>query len=110
MKKLVCKFCGNTEFSSNNSDKIICKCGSKIPDPGNQLMDEFDKVEEELFFLDQQINAEVILKISLIKREIDKCLDERDEEKFHKLSTDLNHYLDILDSGMEGFEESILEG
>ena len=41
--------------------------------------------------------AELITKISLLKRKIDQCLDERDRQGFYHLSLELKmcqHYLE----------------
>lgn len=90
MEKFECKNCGNTEFMSTNSGDIICRYGVKWSDP---------KWEEDTDgFIDsvQRLNVEAILKISLLKWKIDRCLDERNKERFKKVSSELTIYEEIV--------------
>ncbi|WP_420491857.1 IDEAL domain-containing protein [Neobacillus niacini] len=57
--------------------------------------------------------AELITRISLLKRKIDQCLDERDRQGFYHLSLELKvcqHYLETCTTNHEvrykrGFEQ-----
>lgn len=55
--------------------------------------------------------ADLITKISLLKKEIDTCLDERNEERFYRLSFELkvcNRYLETLMSSPQiSFKERL---
>ena len=55
---------------------------------------------KEDFYLHQKKQAEVISKISLLKRAIDKCLDERDKETFKMLTSELRVCQHVLQKGM----------
>lgn len=50
--------------------------------------------------------ADLITKISLLKREIDKCLDERDQERFYQLSFELKVCQRYLETCMNHKEVS----
>ncbi|MFZ7946793.1 IDEAL domain-containing protein [Neobacillus sp. 19] len=89
MKKLVCKYCGNAEFYVLNVNETLCKCGVRL----TKLSDYRNAPKPNK---EQKRQADAISRVSLLKREIDKCLDERDEERFNKLTYELRvhqHYL-----------------
>ncbi|WP_066070538.1 IDEAL domain-containing protein [Neobacillus soli] len=88
MKKLLCKYCGNAEFYVVNLHETVCKCGLRLTKL-NDYRREGPQHWEDHFFPDQKRQAAVIAKASLLKREIDQCLDERNEERFKKLSLEL---------------------
>ncbi|MEC1520680.1 IDEAL domain-containing protein [Neobacillus niacini] len=53
--------------------------------------------------------AELITKISLLKRRIDQCLDERDQEAFNRLSFELKVCQRYLETRMNTPETSVKE-
>ncbi|WHY00516.1 IDEAL domain-containing protein [Neobacillus sp. DY30] len=53
--------------------------------------------------------AELITKISLLKRKIDQCLDERDQEAFNRLTFELRVCQRYLETRMNTTETSIKE-
>ncbi|TWD99421.1 hypothetical protein FB550_10756 [Neobacillus bataviensis] len=92
MKKLICRNCGNEEFKVLNVGETLCRCGRRLTKLSDYQWENSQKWKE-----DQRRRAEIISKISLLKREIDKCLDERDEEGFKKRTFELklcHHFLD----------------
>ncbi|MGX6445573.1 IDEAL domain-containing protein [Neobacillus sp. K501] len=68
MKENGCKVCGSSEFFVMGSGEKRCKCGRTLNENKRPFLTE----------------AELITKISLLKREIDRCLDERDQQGFHQ--------------------------
>ena len=100
MKKFECKACGNTIFSISKLDEFYCRCGQKLTAPCDA------KIEGENGFIDsvRKLYAEAIVKISLLTREIDICLDERNEERFNKVSSELNLYKQIIKTCSENPE------
>ena len=108
MRKLVCRNCGNAEFKVLNVGETLCKCGRRLTKLSDYQWEAPQKWKE-----DQRRRAEIISKISLLKREIDKCLDERDEEGFKKRSLELNlchHLLEtVWQDPQERFRERIKE-
>nr|WP_263324202.1 IDEAL domain-containing protein [Neobacillus sp. Marseille-Q6967] len=102
MKKSGCKTCGSSEFFVMGSGQTLCKCGKPIQDPQKKPKTSYYKTQ-----------AELIAKISLLKRNIDKCLDERDEEGFNKYVFELKVCQRYLKTRMNysnsGFKER-LEG
>jgi hypothetical protein len=99
MKKLICKSCGNAEFTVLNVGENLCKCGLRLTKLTDYAFEKPQKKNERAR-LDQQRRAEVISKISLLKREIDKCLDERDEEGFKKRTFELKLCQHFLGTGV----------
>ena len=51
--------------------------------------------------------AELITKISLLKRKIDQCLDERDQEAFNRLTFELRVCQRYLETRMNTSETSV---
>jgi hypothetical protein len=94
MGLLCCRYCGNTEFFVLSVHETMCKCGFILTKLSDYRIDEPPQ-EIDLFphSTDEQ-NAEVISKISLLKAEIDKCLDERNKEEFNRLSFELKKILE----------------
>ena len=92
MKKFECKACGDTIFYSSDRDEFNCRCGEKFTAPCDT------KSEREDGFIDsvRQLYAEAIIKVNLLTREIDICLDKRNEERFNKVSSELNLYKQII--------------
>jgi hypothetical protein len=95
MGKLLCKVCGNDKFQVVNENEVMCKCGLRLTN-----LSEEQKIGKEHFYLDQKRQAEVITKISLLKRAIDECLDIRDQEAFKKLTSELLVYQKVLHKGI----------
>jgi len=96
MKKLVCKHCGNAEFTMLQVGEALCKCGLHLTKIGDYRWEK-PQYWRKQSTVNPKLQAEVIAKISLLKREIDKCLDERDEEGFRKRTFELKvcqHYLE----------------
>jgi uncharacterized protein YpiB (UPF0302 family) len=92
MKKLICRNCGNAEFTVLNVGETLCKCGRRLTKSSDYQRENSQKWAEN-----QRRRAEMISKISLLKREIDQCLDARDEEGFKKRAFELklcHHFLD----------------
>ncbi|WP_042463435.1 IDEAL domain-containing protein [Neobacillus dielmonensis] len=95
MKKLRCRQCGNHEFYAVDVGVNLCKCGLYLRKPSDYQKDE-PIIRRKHIYSEQRSQAEVITKVSLLKREIDLCLDERDHERFHKLTNELKicqHFL-----------------
>ncbi|MBI0578070.1 IDEAL domain-containing protein [Neobacillus cucumis] len=89
MRKLVCKACGNAEFYVLNVRETLCKkCGLRLTHPSDYRREESQHRKEQLY-LETKRQAEAISKISLLKRKIDQCLDDRDQEKFKQLTYEL---------------------
>jgi hypothetical protein len=84
MKKLVCRYCGNKEFYLLIGNETLCKCGLHLTRPSDYRLEDNNKWKAE-----QKRQADLISKISLLKRAIDKCLDERDQAGFQKLTAEL---------------------
>jgi|SRR5579875_839469 len=82
MRKLVCKACGNNEFYALNVNVMLCKCGLKLSKPSDYRL-------EEPMNYDPKQQVEAITKLSLLMMEIDKCLDERNDDRFEKLTSEL---------------------
>jgi uncharacterized protein YpiB (UPF0302 family) len=99
MRKLSCKVCGNNEFQVLNVNETLCKCGLRLTKLSDYRSEE-PKIRTEHFHLDQKKQAEVISKISLLKRAIDKCLDEQDKETFKKLTSELRVCQHVLQKGV----------
>ena len=99
MGKLLCKVCGNDEFQVLNVNEALCKCGLRLTNLSDYLSEE-RKIGKEHFYLDLKRQAEVITKVSLLKREIDECLDVRDQEAFKKLTSELIVYQQVLQTGV----------
>ena len=97
MKKLLCKYCGNAEFYVLNVNETLCKCGVRL----TKLS---DYRREEQWHKGQKRQAEVVSKISLLKREIDNCLDERDPERFKKLTYELRVCQHVLNDSKARFK------
>ncbi|PLS07984.1 IDEAL domain-containing protein [Neobacillus cucumis] len=92
MKKLICKNCGNSEFYVLNVGETLCKCGKRLTKLTDYQWENSQKWKDI-----QRRRAEIISKMSLLKREIDECLDRRDEEGFKKRTFELKlceHFLD----------------
>lgn len=53
--------------------------------------------------------AELITKISLLKRKIDQCLDERDQEAFNRLTFELRVCQRYLETRMNAKETGVKE-
>jgi hypothetical protein len=53
--------------------------------------------------------AELITKISLLKRKIDQCLDERDQEAFNRLTFELRVCQRYLETRMNDTDSSVKE-
>ncbi|EKN66525.1 hypothetical protein BABA_15487 [Neobacillus bataviensis LMG 21833] len=102
MKKLVCKYCGNAEFYVLSVNETLCKCGVRLTKPSDYLREDSPKWRG-----DQRRQAEAISKISLLKREIDKCLDERDQERFKKLTYELRVSQYALTDSKAHFKERL---
>ena len=100
MRKLVCRNCGNAEFKVLNVGETLCKCGRRLTKLSDYQWEAPQKWKE-----DQRRRAEIISKISLLKREIDKCLDERDEEGFKKRSLELKLCHHLLETVWQDPEE-----
>jgi hypothetical protein len=96
MKKLICRNCGNTEFEVLNVGETLCKCGRRLTKLSDYQLESSSKWKEN-----QRRRAEIISKISLLKREVDKCLDERDEEGFKKRSFELKLCYHFLDNALQ---------
>lgn len=79
-----CKTCGSAEFFVMGSGEKRCKCGRTLKDK---------KAFSETY-------ANLITKISLLKREIDRCLDDRDQEGFNKYVFELKVCQRYLNKGM----------
>ncbi|MGG1679219.1 IDEAL domain-containing protein [Neobacillus sp. NRS-1170] len=92
MKELVCKMCGNDEFIWGDSEKVVCKCGLVLKIPCENA------AQEKLMKASQKLKTEIIVKVSLLTKEIDKCLDDRNKRRFHKLSAELKQYNEILNT------------
>jgi hypothetical protein len=90
MEKIICKCCGNEFLLGGHSGKVICQCGSILRISGTL------SEQERVFKASQKLKAEIILQASLIRREIDRCLDDRNKERFQKLSSQLRQLHDIL--------------
>ncbi|WHY86135.1 IDEAL domain-containing protein [Neobacillus novalis] len=88
MKKLLCKYCGNAEFFVVNLHETVCKCGLRL----TKLSDYRREGTKPAEYPSQKRQADLISKIILLKQEIDKCLDNREQEGFHKLSLELKDY------------------
>jgi uncharacterized protein YpiB (UPF0302 family) len=99
MGNLLCKVCGNDEFQVLNVNEALCKCGLHLTNLSDNLSEE-RKIVKEHFYLDQKRQAEVITKVSLLKRAIDECLDVRDKEAFKKLTSELIVYQQVLQKGV----------
>ncbi len=99
MKKLVCKYCGNAEFTVLNVGETLCKCGLRLTKLSDYAQEKPQRPRDH-HYLDQKRQAEVISKISLLKREIDKCLDERDEEGFKKRTYEIKLWQHFLETGV----------
>lgn len=89
MKKLVCRYCGNKEFYVLNGNETLCKCGLHLTRPSDYRLEE-DNKWKEIYKMEYKRKADIISKISLLKREIDKCLDERDQAGFQRLTAELH--------------------
>ncbi|WP_040207064.1 IDEAL domain-containing protein [Neobacillus jeddahensis] len=99
MKKLICKYCGNAEFTVLDVGVTLCKCGVRLTKSSDYRCQYPQKKNKQLS-MDQKRQAEMISKVSLLKREIDRCLDERDEERFHKLTFELRLCQHFLTKGV----------
>ncbi|WP_423800088.1 IDEAL domain-containing protein [Neobacillus sp. SAB-20_R2A] len=88
MKKLSCRYCGNKEFYVLSVNETLCKCGMRLK-KFSDYHTERDAKWEQLFRKEQKRKAELISKISLLTREIDSCLDNRDESRFQELTEEL---------------------
>ncbi|MCM3763985.1 IDEAL domain-containing protein [Neobacillus niacini] len=88
MKKLICKYCGNKEFYVLTVHETLCKCGMHLTKPSDYRLED-DHKWKELYQLEHKREASLISRISLLKRAIDKCLDERDQAGFQKLTAEL---------------------
>lgn len=108
MKKLICKKCGNDEFTVLNVGETLCKCGLRLTKLTDYTLENTQK-KKELLVRDQKRRAEVISKISLLKREIDKCLDERDEAGFKKRTFELRLCQHFLESNLDHRETRFKE-
>lgn len=102
MKKNVCKSCGSSEYYFMGSGEKRCKCGKPINKKKPAKTGKFDS----------KTQAEFIAKISLLKRKIDQCLDERDQEGFHKYVFELKvcqRYIKMLPNYKESNLKKRLE-
>ena len=91
MTKLLCKVCGNDKFQLLNENEVLCKCGLRLTNLGDDH-NEKPKIGQERFDLDYKQQASVITKVSLLKRAIDESLDQRDKDAFYKLTSKLRVY------------------
>ncbi|AZU64544.1 IDEAL domain-containing protein [Neobacillus mesonae] len=88
MKKLVCRKCGNDQFYVLHVNETLCKCGARL----NKLSDyraEWPPGWKKHLELERERQAEIIARISLLKRQIDKSLEKRDQAGFKKLTNEL---------------------
>lgn len=104
MKNLICKNCGNAEFKVLAVGETLCKCGRRLTMLSDYRWGNTTKWTEL-----QKRRAEIISKISLLKREIDKCLDERDEEGFMKRTLELNLCEHFLGRELQVSEHQLME-
>ncbi|MEO2075124.1 MAG: hypothetical protein ABGX20_06975 [Bacillus sp. (in: firmicutes)] len=98
MRKLLCKNCGNAEFYVINMNETLCKCGCRLSKLSDYRWEE-SKKWKEVYHAEQKRQTELIFKISLLKRKIDTCLDERDLEGFNKFTSELKACQNALKSG-----------
>lgn len=99
MKKLVCKHCGNSEFTIMSSYHSLCNCGrlmKKVEDFKKEEPTPSDEIVNRLISSSNGIIAEIFLNISLLRYEINKSLDERNEETFYILSSELVDYEEMF--------------
>lgn len=101
MKNLVCKLCGNDQFNIRTPDRVMCKCGLVLKINNDKL----DAAQEQVVKASQKLKAEIILRVSLLNREIDKCLDNKNKERFKNLTTELKHYHEILNTEIHLMEK-----
>jgi ribosomal protein L37E len=104
MKKLICRNCGNEDFKVLNVGETLCKCGRRLTKLSDYQWETPKKWKE-----DQRRRAEIISKVSLLKREIDKCLDERDEEGFNKRTLELKLCYHLLDTTLADPQQRLKE-
>ncbi|MCM3570512.1 hypothetical protein [Neobacillus mesonae] len=95
MKKLVCRKCGNDQFYVLHVNETLCKCGARLTKLSDYYA-ERPSFWEKHFSLEQERQAEMIARVSLLKWEIDKCLDEHDEDGFKKAANELKECQDFL--------------
>lgn len=100
MKKFECSACGDTIFSSSNQDEFTCNCGERMTAP----WDTKSEGGNGFIVSVRKLYADAIIKISLLTREIDLCLDERNEERFKKASSELKFYKEIIKTCSENPE------
>ena len=99
MKKLVCRVCGNEEFKVLHVGETLCKCGLRLTKISDYASEESKMMKE--FYVNNKRQAEVISRVSLLRRAIDESLDKRDEEEFKRLTSQLRvcrHYLQRLEN------------
>ncbi|MCL6573523.1 MAG: IDEAL domain-containing protein [Bacillus sp. (in: Bacteria)] len=109
MKKLSCKYCGNGEFYVLNLQETMCKCGYKLTKLSDYRMVESQTEKNSLLHTNDQQKAEVIAKISLLKSEIDKCLDDRNKKRFETLSLELKVLQNFLEKEVSNPEFRLQE-
>jgi hypothetical protein len=98
MRKLICKNCGNAEFILLGLNEKLCKCGRRLTKLSDYRWEETRRFKE-IISERQRRQAEMVSRISLLKREIDQCLDLRDKERFQKLSAELKACETVVKNG-----------
>ncbi|WP_462410265.1 IDEAL domain-containing protein [Neobacillus sp. Marseille-QA0830] len=104
MRKLKCRYCGNDEFFVIDVGVNWCKCGLLLTQPIDYAR-ELPPKRNKHISMEQRCQAEIITKMSLLQREIDQCLDERNQEKFQRLTYELKvcrHYLGLKAADPQG--------
>jgi hypothetical protein len=101
MRKLLCRNCGNDQFYVVNTGGTLCTCGLRLTTRSHYRMEEKPPLSKE----HQKTQADLIAKVSLLKREIDRCLDERDQAGFKKLSYELKVCQNYLETKMNDPKE-----
>ncbi|WP_160724147.1 hypothetical protein [Bacillus sp. USDA818B3_A] len=104
MRKLICKSCGNAEFNVLNVGETLCKCGKRLTKLNDYAWESSQKWKDV-----QRRRAEIISKMSLLKREIDLCLDRRDEEGFKKRTFELKLCQQFLDNALQDPQHRLRE-
>jgi hypothetical protein len=97
MKKFECKECRHAFSTIENTAYIMYRCGSKLVKPIIDIKSGFMNSFHKLY-------VEAVLNISLLKREMDECLVERNKERFKKISSELNLYTAIVKTCIENPE------
>ncbi|GHH98759.1 IDEAL domain-containing protein [Neobacillus kokaensis] len=95
MKKLVCRKCGNDQFYVVSVNETLCKCGARLTRIGDYRA-EWPPGWKKHLQLERERQAEIIARISILKREIDRCLDKREHIRFKKLTNELKACQQLL--------------